>query len=196
MGRCNFELSGNRVHLAVEGSCGGTSLALHVAADTIFAGRRVIWASHDMPDSTRFSQLFKHLSLVQSSRFHAMNFGGKFDRAIDALLEAANALPSVGLVVLDDWCESSGRIEQFRLDQLRRLAEGCPPTLSILVVSKGGIDVRGQHPNPITTRAAEGLREMNFELWQLWKTERQHQRILDKDGEKTTLTIEDSGFIV
>ena len=39
-----------------------------------------------------------------------MNFGGRFDHAVDAVLEAANSLPSVGLVVMDDWCPASGRI--------------------------------------------------------------------------------------
>ena len=93
MERYNFGLTGERIHLAIEGSTGGTSLGLHVAADVIEAGQRVLWASVDMPDPARFSQLFQHLSLVESSRFHAMNFGGRFDRAVDAVLgEAANGL--------------------------------------------------------------------------------------------------------
>src|SRR5210317_873008 len=104
MERFNFEVSGERIHLAVEGSTAGTTLGLHLAADVINEGRRVLRASLEMPDAARFSQLFQHLSLVESSRFHAMNFGGKFDRAIDALLEAATSLPSVGLIVMDDWC--------------------------------------------------------------------------------------------
>ena len=107
MERYDFALSGDRIHLAVEGSIGGTSLGLHLAADVINDGQRVLWASVEMPDPARFSQLFQHLSLVESSRFHAMNFGGRFDRAIDALLEAATSLPSVGLVVLDDWCREA-----------------------------------------------------------------------------------------
>ena len=118
MQRYNFGLTGERIHLAIEGSTGGTSLGLHVAADVIEAGQRVLWTSVDMPDPARFSQLFQHLSLVESSRFHAMNFGGRFDRAVDAVLEAANSLPSVGLVVMDDWCPASGRIPSDRLDHI------------------------------------------------------------------------------
>ena len=82
MERYDFALSGDRIHLAVEGSIGGTSLGLHLAADVINAGQRVLWASVEMPDPARFSQLFQHLSLVESSRFHAMNFGGRFDLSL------------------------------------------------------------------------------------------------------------------
>ena len=73
--------------LLVEGSTGGTTLGLHLAADAIETVETQLWASVEMPDPARFSQLFTHLSLVESSRFHAMNFGGRFDRAVDALLE-------------------------------------------------------------------------------------------------------------
>ena len=100
----------------------GAPLGLHAAADTIESGQRVLWASVDMPDAGRFSQLFDHLSLVESSRFHAMNFGGKFERAIDAMVEAVNALPSVGLVVMDDWCEASGRLDGERLRHIKRFS--------------------------------------------------------------------------
>ena len=93
MGRLEMDLKGRQIHLAVEGSTGGTTIGLHFAADTIASGQRVLWASTEMPNPARFSQLFEHLSLVESSRFHAMNFGGRFDRAIDALLEAATSLP-------------------------------------------------------------------------------------------------------
>ena len=42
------------IHLAVEGSVGGTSLGLHLAADAIENGGRVIWACKEMPNPTRF----------------------------------------------------------------------------------------------------------------------------------------------
>ena len=45
MERYDFALSGDRIHLAVEGSIGGTSLGLHLAADVINAGQRVLWSS-------------------------------------------------------------------------------------------------------------------------------------------------------
>jgi len=196
MNRYDFALAGERVHLAVEGSTGGTTLGLHVAADTINAGKRVLWASVDMPDPTRFSQLFAHLSLVESSRFHAMNFGGKFERAMDALLEAAGSLPSVGLVVLDDWCSNTGRLDTRTVEQVQRLLEGCPEHMTVLLISKGGADASGNSDDPIVARGAESMSAKGFQIWRLWRGERSNARCLDRDGERLTLTLDDSGFNV
>ncbi len=196
MERYNFGLTGERIHLAIEGSTGGTSLGLHVAADVIEAGQRVLWASVDMPDPARFSQLFQHLSLVESSRFHAMNFGGRFDRAVDAVLEAANSLPSVGLVVMDDWCPASGRIPSDRLDHIQRVADECPAHVSLVLISKGSVDASGSTNDPIVARGAEAMAKKGFTVWRLWRGKHGAQRILDRSGTHVELTIEDSGFVV
>ena len=195
MERYNFGLTGERIHLAIEGSTGGTSLGLHVAADVIEAGQRVLWASVDMPDPARFSQLFQHLSLVESSRFHAMNFGGRFDRAVDAVLEAANSLPSVGLVVMDDWCPASGRIPSDRLDHIQRVADECPAHVSVVLISKGSVDASGSTNDPIVARGAEAMAKKGFKVWRLWRGKHGAQRILDRSGTHVELTIEDSGFV-
>ena len=196
MERYNFGLTGERIHLAIEGSTGGTSLGLHVAADVIEAGQRVLWASVDMPDPARFSQLFQHLSLVESSRFHAMNFGGRFDRAVDAVLEAANSLPSVGLVVMDDWCPASGRIPSDRLDHIQRVADECPAHVSVVLISKGSVDASGSTNDPIVARGAEAMAKKGFTVWRLWRGKHGAQRILNRSGTHVELTIEDSGFVV
>ena len=196
MERYDFALSGDRIHLAVEGSIGGTSLGLHLAADVINGGQRVLWASVEMPDPARFSQLFQHLSLVESSRFHAMNFGGRFDRAIDALLEAATSLPSVGLVVLDDWCPGSGRIPVDRLEHIERVASDCPEHITVLLISKGSVDASGSNDDPIVARAADAMAKKGFSVWRLWRGRNGAQRTLDRNGELVAFTIEDSGFVV
>ena len=195
MERYNFGLKGERIHLGVEGSTGGTSLGLHVAADVIEAGQRVLWASVDMPDPARFSQLFQHLSLVESSRFHAMNFGGRFDRAVDAVLEAANSLPSVGLVVMDDWCPASGRIPSDRLDHIQRVADECPTHVSVILISKGSVDASGSTNDPIVARGGDAMAKKGFTTWRLWRGKHGAQRILDRAGMHVELTIEDSGFV-
>ncbi|GIR76253.1 MAG: hypothetical protein CM15mP78_09520 [Candidatus Poseidoniales archaeon] len=196
MERYDFSLSGDRIHLAVEGSIGGTSLGLHLAADVINGGQRVLWASVEMPDPARFSQLFQHLSLVESSRFHAMNFGGRFDSAIDALLEAATSLPSVGLVVLDDWCPGSGRIPADRLEHIERVASDCPEHITVLLISKGSVDASGSNDDPIVARAADAMAKKGFSVWRLWRGRNGAQRTLDRSGELVAFTIEDSGFVV
>ena len=196
MERHDFGVSGERIHLAVEGSTGGTTLGLHLAADVINQGKRVLWASVEMPDPARFSQLFQHLSLVESSRFHAMNFGGKFDRAIDAMLEAACSLPSVGLVVMDDWCPSSGRIPAERLQHIERVAKECPTTATVLLISKGSVDASGASDDPIVARSAEAMKKNGYEIWRLWRGTSNSLRILVRGETTQELRIEDSGFVL
>ena len=196
MTRHTFDAAGLHIHLAVEGSTGGTTVGLHMAADCINEGKRVLWASVEMPDPARFSQLFAHLSLVESSRFHAMNFGGKFDRAMDALIEATNALPSVGLVVMDDWCESTGRIEAHKIEHARRFVEHCPEQVTVLLISKGSVDASGTSEDPIVARAAEAMTKANFAIWRLWRHQNTDKRVLASGEDRLVLTLEESGFSV
>ncbi|MBO95706.1 MAG: hypothetical protein CMA80_03810 [Euryarchaeota archaeon] len=140
--------------------------------------------------------MFQHLSLVESSRFHAMNFGGRFDRAIDALLEAATSLPSVGLVVLDDWCPGSGRIPADRLEHIERVASDCPEHITVLLISKGSVDASGSNDDPIVARAADAMAKKGFSVWRLWRGRTGAQRTLDRNGELVAFTIKDSGFVV
>ena len=195
MERHDFALDGDRIHLAVEGSTGGTTLGLHLAADAIENGKRVLWASVEMPDPARFSQLFSHLSLVESSRFHAMNFGGRFDRAVDALLEAATSLPSVGLVVMDDWCPSSGRIPKDRLEHIDRGASEWPNHIAVLLVSKGSVDASGSTTDAIVARSADAMRSKGFSIWRLWRGKNGAQRTLVCEENRLELTLTDSGFV-
>ena len=194
MSRFGMDLKGRHIHLAVEGSTGGTTVGLHFAADTIANGQRVLWASTEMPNPSRFSQLFEHLSLVESSRFHAMNFGGRFDRAIDALLEAASSLPSIGLVVLDDWCEASGRIPKDYLEQITRFGNEVPAHICIFLISKGSIDASGATDEPIIARASDYMAKNGYELWRLWRANEGANRTLDCSGEHIHIKLEDSGI--
>ena len=136
--RWSMDLSGKRIHLSVEGGCGGTTLGLHCAVNEIQSGGRVLWASPEMPNATRFSQLFASLNIVESSRFHAMNLIGAMDRCVDAIVEAEHSLPRVGLVVLDDWCNPTGRIEKESLAAVFDLANRIKPETTLLLISKSG----------------------------------------------------------
>jgi hypothetical protein len=124
-----------------------------------------------------------------------MNFGGRFDRAVDALLEAATSLPSVGLVVMDDWCPSSGRIPADRLEHIERVAKECPSHVTVLLVSKGSVDASGSSNDPIVARSSEAMGRKGFAVWRLWRGKNGAQRTLMQHEEKVDLTLTDSGFV-
>lgn len=196
MGRARFEVSGKNIHLAVEGSIGGTTLGLHMATDVIEQGGRVLWASPFMPDNVRFGQLFSHLSIAHSSRYHAMNLVGDFDQAIDILIQTSNSLPSVKLLVLDDWCEQSGKISSDKIASVQRLSEQIDKSICLLLTSKGSIDASGNSDSAIVARGEEAMRKADFEIWRLERPKDGPYRTLIQQEDSIELKLEEEGFFV
>ena len=188
-----LDLLGKRIHLSVDGGCGGTTLGLHCAVDEIQGGGRVLWASPHMPNATRFSQLFSSLNIVEASRFHAMNLIGNMERCVDAIVEAEQNLPSVGLIVLDDWCEATGRIPSRNTKAVIDLKKRINESTTLLLISKAGTDVSG-NGTEIKPRSEVILRDGGFEMWTLKETENK-SKILFHNGKELSGNIEDSGFI-
>lgn len=188
-----LDLQGKRIHLSVDEGCGGTTLGLHCAVDEIQDGGRVLWASPHMPNATRFSQLFSSLNIVEASRFHAMNLIGNMERCVDAIVEAEQNLPSVGLIVLDDWCEPTGRIPSRHMKAVTDLKKRIDDSTTLLLISKAGTEVNGNNTE-VKPRSEAVLKDGGFEIWTLQETE-QGSKILICDGTKIVGKIEDSGFI-
>lgn len=182
MARFSLGTKGQSIHLAVEGSVGGTSLALHLAANEIENEGRVIWACKEMPNAGRFSQLFSHLSLVQSSRFHAILLAGNMELAVSLIIQAMNGLPSVKMIIIDDWCDSSGRISKDELTQMAKLLKQKKEDITLLLVSKGSIDASGNSSANIIARSANEMKKLGFTIATLTR---------EKDGPFRTLTIGD-----
>lgn len=192
--RFSLDLEGKRIHLSVAGGCGGTTFGLQSAVDEIQSGGRVLWASPEMPNATRFSQLFSSLNIVQSSRFHALNLIGAMDRCVDAIVEAEQSLPRVGLVILDDWCSPTGRIEKEHLDAVFDLAQRINSDTSLLLISKSGTDVTGS-VKPYRIRSETKFSEQGFATWALYGGDNGFT-ILDLQDDVKRLKIEESGFIL
>ena len=188
-----LDLQGKRIHLSVDGGCGGTTLGLHCAVDEIQAGGRVLWASPDMPNATRFSQLFTSLNIVEASRFHAMNLIGNMERCVDAIVEAEQNLPSVGLIVLDDWCEPTGRIPSRSTKAVSDLKKRIDDSTTLFLISKAGTDV-SSNDESVKPRSETILKDAGFETWTLQETE-QKSKVLNCGDNEYRGKIDDSGFI-
>ena len=194
MARYSLGAKSQDIHLAIEGSVGGTSLALHLAADAIENGGRVIWAGKDLPNAVRFSQLFSHLSLIQSSRFHAMSIAGNTELAVLSIIQAMNSLPSVSMIVIDDWCESGGRIASSDLTQMIKLRDEKKVEATLLLVSKGSIDASGNSKEIIVARSANAMQKAGFMIATLTRTKDGPFRTLKIGDKSIDLKLEESGF--
>ena len=183
------ELDGSTIHLAVEGACGGTTVGIQLARQAILAGGRVLWASPDLPDGTRFSQLFADLDLSVSSRFHGLNLGGNLDRALESLLNASKMLPGVSLVVLDDFCPDHGRIPKDVSEAVNKFTSSTEWTT--LMISKGGEAMDG---SPLIARGAAALN--HDEVWLLTRPVADSTRVLFKGNDEVPLRLEEQGFVL
>ncbi len=192
--RWRLESDSNRIHMAVEGSVGGTTVGLHIAADVIQSGGRVLWVGLSMPNPNRFPQLFGHLSPVSSSRFHAMMIAGALDKAVDSVISAAATLPSVELVVLDDWCETSGKIPKADLSLVKLLGESLSDKIRLLLISKGSVDASGKRQGAIFARAETYFSDINYDIWTFSRSNDGHRRTLSMGDKSESLRILDGGL--
>ncbi len=192
--RWHLESDSNRIHMVVEGSVGGTTVGLHIAADVIQSGGRVLWVGLSMPNPHRFPQLFGHLSPVSSSRFHAMMIAGALDKAVDSVISAAETLPSVELVVLDDWCETSGKIPKADLSLVKLLGESLSDKIRLLLISKGSVDASGKRQGAIFARAETYFSDINYDIWTFSRSNDGHRRTLSMGDKSESLRIVDGGL--
>ena len=182
-----YDFSDSSILLAVEGSCGGTSLGIQMARQAIIEGNRVLWAAPELPDSTRFSQIFSDVDLSASSRFHAMNLVGNFDQAIDTIIHTANTLPGVSLVILDDFSPNSGRVPKDVTSGVNKLIKSSNWTT--LLITKGGVSM-GE--DSLTARGKSEIK--SDEVWLLTRPDSGSKRTLSVSNQKVNLFLKEEGF--
>ncbi len=181
-------LDESSIHLAVEGSCGGTTLGLQIARQVIDEGGRVLWAAPELPDGVRFSQIFSDVSLTASSRFHAMNLVGNVDQSIESLLKTARVLPNVSLVVLDDYCPDSGPMPSDIITAVNKLISDTNWTT--LLISKGGTSMDS---SPLVARGKSKLE--TDKVWLLTRPDSDSKRVLWMDDSEIKLRLNEEGFV-
>lgn len=184
----------SRIHLNVEGSCGGTTFALTMAKNSLIDGGRVLWVSPEFPDETRFSQIFGEVDITSSTRFHAVNLVGKLEQTVDSLTKLAGSLPNVSLIVIDEWCEKQGKIPTSSISAMQKLSKSIPEEIVIVLITKLGTNVSGGPE--FNVRGEKAMLEAKFSICQLTKQNNSSKRIFRRDDESFELLIEDSGFKV
>ena len=146
-----------------------------------------MWAAPELPDSTRFSQIFSDVDLSASSRFHAMNLVGNFDQAIDTIIHTANTLPGVSLVILDDFSPNSGRVPKDVTSGVNKLIKSSNWTT--LLITKGGVSMGEES---LTARGKSEIK--SDEVWLLTRPDSGSKRTLSVSNQKVNLVLKEEGF--
>ena len=182
----------SHVHLSAEPKAGRTSMALQYSTIVISEGGRVIWGSEEMPDGERFSQLFADLDISAASRFHMMSTGADFARSLKEIGRAAASLPKTGLVVIDDWTPTTGRVDKERVSAMQNLLDSLPEGCQVMATSSAMQDASGEQD--LKTRGRAQLEEMGFHTWMMRRSAQDARRELTTPDEVLGYNLQEDGF--
>ncbi|DAC22785.1 MAG TPA: hypothetical protein D7H89_01885, partial [Candidatus Poseidoniales archaeon] len=113
---------------------------------------------------------------------------------VDVLVQTSNALPSVRLIVLDDWCAQSGHIPSDRVQDAQHLAERLSDDIGLVLISKAGTNAGGEGSS-LNVRGHDKMKSAGFEIWSLERPTDGPRRSITINGDVKTCRIEDEGFV-
>tara|TARA_B100000579_G_scaffold390322_1_gene364720 strand:+ start:1172 stop:1741 length:570 start_codon:yes stop_codon:yes gene_type:complete len=186
-----LDLESGPVHISVEEGIGGTSLCLSLAAKVLQSNSRVVWLGRTPLNSERTKAILAELNENQLERLFIVEFGENLLARTTALKPLINRLTDADLIVIDDWCPSSGRAPANDLQAVRSIIPSAGNT-RLIITSKAYESPSGDGEK-WKSRGSQlsGVRQ----VWLLRQEGfRNHRRIID--GEiQTRLLLEESGFI-
>ena len=127
-----LDLNSGPVHVSVEEGIGGTSLCLSLAVDVLQSNSRVVWLGRTSLDTKRSQEILAVLNEPQLERFFVLEFGTNLLTRVNALKPLIDRLDDTDLIVVDDWCPSSGRAPADDLQAIRNLVSATKNTRLIL----------------------------------------------------------------
>lgn len=187
-----LDLDSGPVHVSVEEGIGGTSLCLSLAVDVLQSHSRVVWLGRNALDTKRIQEIFSELNETQLGRFLALEFGTNLLTRVKALKPLIDRLEDTDLIVVDDWCPSSGRAPADDLQAIRDLINTTKNTRMILT-SKA-------YESPSADEAKWKSRGSQIpELRQVWLLREEgirNYRILIDQEKETRLILGEFGFSI
>lgn len=180
-------------HLAVAEGCGGTSLALQYARNTLNGGGRVIWVCEKSPDPGRFSQILCDVDVVSLSKFHMMECGEAISGGVLTAGKLAERL-TPQLFVVDDWTPRTGQPDRLAISAIESITKIIGSSqCNLLITSALYSDASGEEE--WKTRGKKLLEKIKPSNWRLTIAEGGLQkRILRVEDEIIQLQIKDEGF--
>ena len=186
-----LDLESGPVHLSVEEGIGGTSLCLSLAATVLQSNSRVVWLGRSPLNSERTQAILAKLNETQLERLFIVEFSDNLLARATALKPLINRLTDADLLVIDDWCPSSGRAPVNDLQAVRGLISLAENTRLILT-SKAYESPSGDG-DKWKSRGSQlsGVRQ----VWLLRQEGFRNYRLIIDGESQTRLLLEESGFV-
>ena len=199
----DFKLKVGTTHLSVVSGSGGSTLGLQIARELILKNKHVFWISQNMPDPTRFSQIFSNVPFSSSSKLHISEAGENTEFAILSTMNVVSAMSNVGAVIIDDWLPRAGKASKKDVEPVSKLSSICRESdVSLLLISSAYENVEGQssNSNPDDENWGYRVRAKKLgdsfvdQIWWLNLADKSNLRHLWIENEKTELRLENNGF--
>ena len=185
-----LDLDSGPVHVSVEEGIGGTSLCLSLAVDVLQSNSRVVWLGRNSLDPQRTQEIFAGLNESQLERFYALEFSTNLLTRVNTMKPLINRLDDTDLIVIDDWCPSSGRAPADDLQAVRTLISTTQNTR--LILTSKAYESPSADEEKWKSRGSQlsGLRQ----VWLLREEGIRNYRKLINEDLETRLRLKESGF--
>ena len=104
-----LELNRGPIHLSYEPSSGSTNLCLSIASVVLSSNNKVILLTKELPDGMLSSQILGDLTKKQIERLIILAFDEQLLEKSRAMKVIISRLNAEDLLIISDWCPSSGR---------------------------------------------------------------------------------------
>ena len=187
-----LDLDSGPVHVSVEEGIGGTSLCLSLAVDVLQSNSRVVWLGRTPLDPNRSQEILAGLNEPQLERFFVLEFGTNLLTRVNALKPLIDRLDDKDLIVVDDWCPSSGRAPADDLQAIRNLISISHNSRLILTSKAYESPSADEEKWKIRGSQLSGLRQ----VWLLREEGIRNYRKLIDGEQQSSLVLSESGFSI
>ncbi|MGB1801943.1 MAG: hypothetical protein ACPHKZ_02760 [Candidatus Thalassarchaeaceae archaeon] len=187
-----LDLDSGPVHVSVEEGIGGTSLCLSLSVEVLQSNSRVVWLGRNSLDPKRTKEILKGLNEPSLERFFVLEFGTNLLTRVNALKPLIDRLDDTDLIVVDDWCPSSGRAPAADLQAIRNLLSITKNTR--LILTSKAYESPSANEEKWKSRGSQlsGFRQ----VWLLRDEGIRNYRKLIDGEQQTRLVLSESGFSI
>jgi len=169
------------VHISASPGAGKTTLCLGIVSDTVSSGGRVIWACRKMPDPDRFREILHDVDEQGLMNISILNFSTDFAGNLELILTGTEDFGRDDVVIVDDWCESHGRVRKDDIDAAMKLSLVANKT-NLIITSSSYEDASGFSESGWRTRGGTSIERSYGTFLLLKHPKKDRLRIISGEG--------------
>ena len=187
-----LELNRGPIHLSYEPSSGSTNLCLSIASVVLSSNNKVILLTKELPDGVLSSQILGDLTTNQIEKLIILAFDEQLlekSRAISAIISRLN---SDDLLIINNWCPSSGRAPANDILALKEILN-LNLENKILFTSSAYEDASGKNRGWIA-RGGDSFNNLSRTVFMTRHPLKENYRIIEDEKIENLMKISKNGF--